>query len=87
METEFRLPLCIFQNHSLSSMPVCFQLVSLIYAEVTARGRAGSVARWAVFLTQLDYFMRHKGSVARLGDFSRPIGLLLMTLGWKISNR
>ena len=23
------------------------------------------------------------GSVARLGDFSRPIGLLLITLGWK----
>ena len=49
METEFRLPLCIFQNHSLSSMPVCFQLVSLIYAEVTARGRAGNVARLGSF--------------------------------------
>jgi hypothetical protein len=41
------------------------------------------LADWAVFLAQLDYFFQHSGSVARLGDFSSPIKLLQITLGWK----
>ena len=45
LKTEFQLPLYFFQNHSLSSMSACFQLVSLTYAEFRARGRTGSVVR------------------------------------------